>query len=102
MVYQETQSGDVVKTITKYIVFFGAFYLAVTQIIPRIFALGYEAKNATVVLQGCDSEECSMQGTLTLNPITLDNVLIKDDGTRVTFRNEAIAMIVIPQESSNE
>ena len=95
----EQNKGIILTKSTKSIIFgILAFYLVVTQVLPRIFALTYEAKNATVVLKGCESEDCYLKGTLTRNPFNLDNTLTTENGDEIVFSYDNIVMIIIPND----
>ena len=87
----------------KYIVFFLVVaYLFINEILPRISALSYEAKDVTLVLQGCDSEECYLRGTWKRNPVTLNHILVKKDGTQIIFKIAEVKMLSVPSQQQVE
>lgn len=88
------------KSLANAIIFITCVYLAFTQVFPRVFALFHEAHNATVILDGCESQTCHLKGTLTTDPVTLDAVLISDDGVKHYISQEQIAITIIPQEKT--
>eukprot|EP00493_Phyllostaurus_siculus_P018870 UN19168 len=73
-----------------------AFYFVVPEVLARVAAVFNETPNATVVLSGCESVTCRLQGTLKTDPITLTQFLVKEDGTRVYFNKENVSMISWP------
>ena len=77
-------------------------YILATQLLPRYFALSYEAKNVTVVLQGCNDEDCEIKGTLKINPFTLEQFIVANDGSEKTFNYENVSMMVIPHQENSE
>ena len=73
-----------------------AFYFVVPEVLARVAAVFNEIPNATVVLSGCESVTCRLQGTLKTDPITLTQFLVKEDGTHVYFNKENVSMISWP------
>lgn len=86
------------KSLMNLIIVVAVIYLGLTQFLPRAFALYYEAHNATVILDGCESKSCHLEGTLTTDPVTLDAVLTSDDGFQHYIAPEHISVIIIPQK----
>ncbi|MBE1301811.1 MAG: hypothetical protein GJ680_18150 [Alteromonadaceae bacterium] len=90
----------------KFFAFILAFYIFLSQILPRVFALTIENENATVVLQHCgdedqlDCHQVEIEGTLRTSPLTLERYVVKSDGSSVYFNEESIAIIYYPAPES--
>ena len=86
----------------KYLIIFLVFvYLIINEVLPRISALSYQAKNVTLVLEGCENEECHLQGVWKKDPVTLNHILVLDNGSQVMFKMENIKMLSVPIQSVN-
>lgn len=88
------------KTIIKILGGLLAAHLVLTQVIPRVFAVFNKTPNATVALMNCDTDTCTLKGTLKTNPLTLEYYIEQKDGTLILFNNENIQLISWPVNHS--
>lgn len=85
----------------KYIlIFLVVAYLIFSDIWPRVNALSFEAKNVTLILDGCNDESCYLRGTWKKDPLTLNHILVQKDGSEIWFMMEDIQMLSVPTKSA--
>jgi len=80
------------------ITLFAISYIFANSILPRIIAFNYVSKNITLVLEGCENEDCHIVGDWTKDVITLEQLITKQNGEVISFKLDDVKLIKVPPQ----